>query len=210
MFCNISGSTLTDGSVFPQLLEFLEANCAICSSIALESAKRAAVGRADRASRSQRSAAIGSHRNVTDLRFSRATCSPAASVTSRRRRPAQAGPGHGDIVRPTSPTCSAARDRSHRRADRGEGSVVDLLECGVRLARALFPPPRPVRAEALQGIADRQPAGDVPRAAGHTGARESRGVWRGRDGAPLLRAEPDRAAHLMRPRRSSMDGSSCP
>jgi hypothetical protein len=37
--------------------------------------------------------------------------------------------------------------------------VVDLLDCEVRFGQGfLFSPPRPVRAEALQGIADR---GDV-------------------------------------------------
>src|SRR5262249_49330215 len=37
-----------------------------------------------------------------------------------------------------------------------EGSVVDLLDDGVRYGQGfLFSPPRPVRAEALQGIADR-------------------------------------------------------
>jgi cyclic-di-GMP phosphodiesterase TipF (flagellum assembly factor) len=37
-----------------------------------------------------------------------------------------------------------------------EGSVVDLLDCDVRYGQGfLFSPPRPVRAEALQGIADR-------------------------------------------------------
>src|SRR6185312_8967038 len=36
LFCNLSGSTLTDAAVFQQLLEFLEANRAIASSIVLE------------------------------------------------------------------------------------------------------------------------------------------------------------------------------
>jgi cyclic-di-GMP phosphodiesterase TipF (flagellum assembly factor) len=41
----------------------------------------------------------------------------------------------------------------------GENVVVDLLDCDVRFGQGfLFSPPRPVRAEALQGIADR---GDV-------------------------------------------------
>jgi cyclic-di-GMP phosphodiesterase, flagellum assembly factor TipF len=45
-----------------------------------------------------------------------------------------------------------------------EGSVVDLLECGVRFGQGfVFSPPRPVRAEALQGIADRgEPAENAP------------------------------------------------
>ena len=40
-----------------------------------------------------------------------------------------------------------------------EGTVVDLLDYDVRFGQGfLFSPPRPVRAEVLQGIADRQPA----------------------------------------------------
>jgi len=37
-----------------------------------------------------------------------------------------------------------------------EGMVVDLLDCGVRFGQGfVFSPPRPVRAEALQGIGER-------------------------------------------------------
>ena len=36
VFCNLSAATLTDAVMFPQLLEFLEANRAIGSSLVLE------------------------------------------------------------------------------------------------------------------------------------------------------------------------------
>src|SRR5262249_31481949 len=36
LFCNLSGATLTDGTVFPQLLDFLDANRAIAPSLVLE------------------------------------------------------------------------------------------------------------------------------------------------------------------------------
>src|SRR5205814_2345624 len=36
LFCNLSGSTLIDGAVFPQLIEFLEANRAIAPSVVFE------------------------------------------------------------------------------------------------------------------------------------------------------------------------------
>ena len=36
LFCNVSGSTLADSTLFPQLLEFLDANRAIASSLVLE------------------------------------------------------------------------------------------------------------------------------------------------------------------------------
>src|SRR5207244_1317408 len=36
VFCNVSGSTLTNSAVFGQLLEFLDANRAIAASLVLE------------------------------------------------------------------------------------------------------------------------------------------------------------------------------
>src|SRR5438034_17321 len=36
LFCNVSASTLTDGSVFPQLLDFLEENRTIAPSVVFE------------------------------------------------------------------------------------------------------------------------------------------------------------------------------
>ena len=70
--------------------------------------------------------------------------------------------------------------------------VVDLLDYDVRFGQGfLFSPPRPVRAEALQGIADR---GDVI-------VRETGGA----DDAPA--PEPDRAAVGRRARRQWRAGN---
>jgi len=95
-----------------------------------------------------------------------------------------------------------------------EGMVVDLLDCGVRFGQGfVFSPPRPVRAEALQGIGERgeltaresvEEAPPAPQPAAP--ARAPVATRRGRRGTPRLGPEPDRAAHLMWRRRSSMDG----
>ena len=40
LFCNVSSTTLTDSSVFPQFLEFIEANRALSSALVFEFCKR--------------------------------------------------------------------------------------------------------------------------------------------------------------------------
>src|ERR1700688_2743376 len=93
VFCNLSVATLTDAVVFPQLLEFLDANRAIAPSLVLEFTQS----------------------GLPDL----------------------LGRFGIDLV--------AERIES-------EGSVVDLLDYDVKFGQGfLFSPPRPVRAEALQG-----------------------------------------------------------
>ena len=76
-----------------------------------------------------------------------------------------------------------------------EGTVVDLLDYDVRFGQGfLFSPPRPVRTEVLQGIADRPPAGRARaraaaarrRASGPAGRRGS--AAGGRDRRPDRRA----------------------
>ena len=85
-----------------------------------------------------------------------------------------------------------------------EGTVVDLLDYDVRFGQGfLFSPPRPVRTEVLQGIADRPPAAErAPRAAaarrrasGPAGRRRRRRPRRAacRTGAPP-RSRSSRAA----------------
>ena len=86
-----------------------------------------------------------------------------------------------------------------------EGTVVDLLDYDVRFGQGfLFSPPRPVRTEVLQGIADRPPAaeraagtacarGRAPRAAARRGAAARS---RSRGGRPARhRDRADRARH---------------
>jgi cyclic-di-GMP phosphodiesterase, flagellum assembly factor TipF len=171
LFCNISGSTLTDGSVFPQLLEFLEANRAICSSIVLELPQSALLSAGPIELESLSALAERGYRfsldNVTDLRFEprellargfRYVKVRADVLLKRVPVTSDIDPADlADLLRRFGIDLIAERIES-------EGSVVDLLECGVRFGQGfVFSPPRPVRAEALQGIADNgRPAGDVP------------------------------------------------
>ena len=175
--------------MFQQLLEFLDANRAIAPSVVLEftqSALRAA-GPIENESLSAL-ADLGfrfSLDNLQDLRIEprelaargfRFVKVPGSLLLDRRRpRPTS--------IPPTCPTCSAVRHRPDRREDRERGMVVDLLDYDVRFGQGfLFSPPRPVRAEALQGMADR---GDlVVREAGTADEAPPDTVARNRGGAP--------------------------
>jgi cyclic-di-GMP phosphodiesterase TipF (flagellum assembly factor) len=171
LFCNISGSTLTDGSVFPQLLEFLEANRAICSAIVLELPQSALLSAGPIELESLSALAERGYRfsldNVTDLRFEprdllargfRYVKVRADVLLKRVPVTSDIDPADlADLLRRFGIDLIAERIES-------EGSVVDLLECGVRFGQGfVFSPPRPVRAEALQGIADNgRPAEAAP------------------------------------------------
>jgi cyclic-di-GMP phosphodiesterase, flagellum assembly factor TipF len=162
LFCNISGSTLTDGTVFPQLLEFLEANRTICSAIVLELPQSALLSAGPIELESLSALAERGYRfsldNVTDLRFEprdllargfRYVKVRADVLLKRVPVTSDIDPADlADLLRRFGIDLIAERIES-------EGSVVDLLECGVRFGQGfVFSPPRPVRAEALQGIAD--------------------------------------------------------
>lgn len=164
LFCNLSGATLTDSAVFQQVLEFLDANRAIAPSLVLEftqSALRAAgpienEGLSALAERGFRF----SLDNVTDLRIEprelasrgfRFIKVPAALLLNRN------GAAATDI-HPADMSDLLGRFGIDLIAEKieSEGSVVDLLDCDVRYGQGfLFSPPRPVRAEALQGIGER-------------------------------------------------------
>jgi cyclic-di-GMP phosphodiesterase TipF (flagellum assembly factor) len=170
LFCNISGSTLTDGSVFPQLLEFLEANRAVSSSIVLEIPQSTLSSAGPIELESLSALAQHGYRfsldNVTDLRFEprellargfRYVKVRADVLLKRIAVASDIDPADlADLLRRFGIDLIAERIES-------EGSVVDLLECGVRFGQGfVFSPPRPVRAEALQGISDRgEPAGNA-------------------------------------------------
>ena len=98
--------------------------------------------------------------HVTDLRMEprelaergfRFVKVPAKLLLNRAGQRAERHPSR----RPLRPA-GALRHRPDRRADRKREQVVDLLEYDVRFGQGfLFSPPRPVRAEALQGAAAR-------------------------------------------------------
>jgi cyclic-di-GMP phosphodiesterase TipF (flagellum assembly factor) len=166
LFCNLSESTLTDGLVFQQLLEFLDANRAIAPSVVLEftqSALRSA-GPIENESLSAL-ADLGfrfSLDNLQDLRIE------PRDLAARGFRYVKI-PGNlllnpkdaASDIHPADLSDLLGRFGIDLIAEKieSEAMVVDLLDYDVRFGQGfLFSPPRPVRAEALQGVAER---GDV-------------------------------------------------
>jgi cyclic-di-GMP phosphodiesterase TipF (flagellum assembly factor) len=159
LFCNLSSMTLTDPA-FPQLLEFLEANRAIGPSLVFEFTQSAvrAMGPPE-----HESLAVLAERgfrfsmdNVTDLQLD------ARELHERGFRSIKV-PATLLLGRGGSPTPDVApADLSTMLGGFGvdliaerietENIAADVLECAVRFGQGnLFAPPRPVRAEALQG-----------------------------------------------------------
>jgi cyclic-di-GMP phosphodiesterase, flagellum assembly factor TipF len=165
LFCNVSGSTLTDSN-FPQFLEFLDANRAIAPSLVLEftqSAVRAMgpiefeslAALAERGFRLSLDNVVDLHIEPRELanRNFRFIKVPASFLLSRSVANTDIDPADlSDLVGRFGIDLIAERIES-------ETSVVDLLDCDVRFGQGfLFSPPRPVRAEALLGIPGRSDA----------------------------------------------------
>jgi cyclic-di-GMP phosphodiesterase TipF (flagellum assembly factor) len=163
VFCNLSVATLTDAVVFPQLLEFLDANRAIAPSLVLEFTQTGLRGAGPIETESLAALrACGFHfsmDNVTDLRLEprelasrgfRFVKLRASLILNRSGITADIHPGDlPDLLARFGIDLIAEKIES-------EGSVVDLLDFDVKFGQGfLFSPPRPVRAEALQGAADR-------------------------------------------------------
>jgi len=202
LFCNVAGSTLTDSIVFAQLLEFLDANRAIAPSLVLEFTQNAVRAMGPIEHESLAALAERGFRfsldNVADLRFEpreladrsfRFIKIPANLLLNRTGSAAAAD------IHPADLSDLLGRFGIDLIADKieSEGSVVDLLDYDVRYGQGfLFSAPRPVRAEALQGIAERA---DV--VARDTNPPEDRAAapaagGRGADGATPS-PEPDKA-----------------
>jgi len=159
LFCNLSAASLTDAG-FPQLLEFIEANRAIAPALVFEFSQSAI--RAMGPMEHEALAAIAergfrfSMDNLTDLRVEprelnergfRFIKVPATLLLNR------VGAASTDI-HPADMSDLLGRFGIDLIAEKieAEGSVVDLLDYDVRFGQGfLFSPPRPVRAEALQG-----------------------------------------------------------
>jgi cyclic-di-GMP phosphodiesterase TipF (flagellum assembly factor) len=164
LFCNLSGATLTDSTSFPQFLEFMDANRAIAPSLVLEFTQSALRSMGPIENESLAALAERGYRfsldNVTDLRLEprelanrsfRFVKIPASLLLNR-------GPTAPADIHPADLSDLLGRFGIDLIADKieSEGSVVDLLDCDVRFGQGfLFSPPRPVRAEALQGINER-------------------------------------------------------
>ncbi len=164
LFCNLSASTLTDSAYFTQLLEFMDANRAIAPSLVLEFAQGAVRAMGPIEHESLAALADRGYRfsldNVADLRIEPRELADrgfrfikvAAGMLLNR-----GGTAASDI-HPADLSDLLGRFGIDLIAERieSEGSVVDLLDYDVRFGQGfLFSPPRPVRAEALQGLAER-------------------------------------------------------
>jgi cyclic-di-GMP phosphodiesterase, flagellum assembly factor TipF len=159
LFCNISSTTLTDGG-FPKFLEFMEANRAIAPALVFEFTQSAVRAMGPIEHESLAALAERGYRfsidNLTDLRMDarelnergfRFVKAPASLLFNR------VGLVSTDI-HPADFSDLLGRFGIDLIADHieSESTVVDLLDYDVRFGQGiLFSPPRPVRAEALQG-----------------------------------------------------------
>jgi cyclic-di-GMP phosphodiesterase, flagellum assembly factor TipF len=159
LFCNVSSATMTD-SGFPKLLAFVEANRAIAPSLVFEFTQSAVRAMGPIEHESLAALAERGFRfsmdHLTDLRVEprelnergfRFVKAPGALLLNRL------GAATTDI-HPQDFADLLRRFGIDLVADgiEAEGSVVDLLDYDVRFGQGfLFSPPRPVRAEALQG-----------------------------------------------------------
>jgi cyclic-di-GMP phosphodiesterase TipF (flagellum assembly factor) len=160
LFCNVSASTLSDPVFFRQFLDFMEANRALSNALMFEFTQSAyrALGPLEHESLTALSE-LGfrfSMDHVTDLRLEpkeladrsfRFLKVPAKLLLN----PAVASQSD---IHPGDLADLLARSGIDLIAERieAESMVVDLLDYDVRFGQGfLFSPPRPVRAEALQG-----------------------------------------------------------
>jgi cyclic-di-GMP phosphodiesterase TipF (flagellum assembly factor) len=159
LFCNLSTETLSDAN-FPQLIDFIDANRAIAPALVFEFTQSAV--RAMGPIEHEALAAIAERGfrfamdNLTDLRVEpreltergfRFIKAPATLLLNR------VGAVSTDI-HPADLSDLLGRFGIDLIAEKieAEGAVVDLLDYDVRFGQGfLFSPPRPVRAEALQG-----------------------------------------------------------
>jgi cyclic-di-GMP phosphodiesterase TipF (flagellum assembly factor) len=164
LFCNMSAGTLANGIVFQEIVDFLGANRVLAPYLVFEFSQAAvrAIGPIEQECLATL-ADFGfrfSMDHVADLRIEpreladrgfRFIKVPAALLLSRAA-------ASGDI-HPADFSDLLGRFGIDLIAERieGESTVVDLLDYDVRFGQGfLFSPPRPVRAEVLQGLAERQ------------------------------------------------------
>jgi cyclic-di-GMP phosphodiesterase, flagellum assembly factor TipF len=164
MFCNVSASTLADLEFFPQFSEFMDANRALAPSLVLEFTQSAY--RNFGPIENERLAALASRGfrfsmdDVSDLRLEpgdlgergfRFLKVPAELLLDRSRVTIS-------DIHPEDLSGLLSRFGVELIAEKleSEAVVVDLLDYDVRYGQGLlFSPPRPVRAEIMQTVADR-------------------------------------------------------
>ena len=162
LFCNLSAATLTDPVMFQQLLDFMDANRALAGSLVFEFKQEAyrnfgPIEHECLAALAQRGFRF-SMDHVTDLHISPNELADRSfrflKVPAKLLLNKVAGV-HTDID-PEDLADLLARSGIDLIAERieTETTVVDILDYDVRFGQGfLFSPPRPVRAEALHGVA---------------------------------------------------------
>jgi cyclic-di-GMP phosphodiesterase, flagellum assembly factor TipF len=164
LFCNVSASTLANGIVFQEIADFLGANKVLAPYLVFEFSQSSVRAMGPIEHECLATLADQGFRfsmdHMTDLRVEpreladhgfRFIKVPAALLLSRAAE-------SGDI-HPADFSDLLGRFGIDLIAERieGEATVVDLLDYDVRFGQGfLFSPPRPVRAEVLQGLAERQ------------------------------------------------------
>ena len=163
LFCNVSAASLTDALMFRQFLDFMDANRALASSLMFEFPQEAyrnfgpiedesLAALAERGFRFSMDHVTDLHMEPNELanRSFRFLKVPARLLLNKT------GSNQSDID-PEDLSDLLARSGIDLIAERieTETTVVDLLDYDVRFGQGfLFSPPRPVRAEALQGNGD--------------------------------------------------------
>lgn len=162
LFCNMAGATLSDPEIFPQCLDFLDANRALAPSLVLEF-KQSTI-RSLGPVESERLATIAqrgyrlSIDHVADLHIEpkeladrgvRFIKVPASLLLDQNR-------AASSDIHPADLSDLLGRFGVDLVAEKieGESSVVDLLDYDVRYGQGfLFSPPRPLRQDGAQGSA---------------------------------------------------------
>ncbi len=164
LFCNVSGTTLSDSEFFPQFSEFIDANRALAPAMVFEFTQSAFRAMGPREYENLAALAARGFRfsmdHVADLRIEprelfergfRFIKVPASLMLNRN--------GNGSAhIRPADLSDLLARSGIDLIAERieSENSVVDLLDYDVKYGQGfLFSHPRPVRADALQSNGER-------------------------------------------------------
>jgi cyclic-di-GMP phosphodiesterase TipF (flagellum assembly factor) len=162
LFCGISVATLNDAQLFPQILQFMDANRALGPSFVLQFEQKALLGMGPLETESLAALRELGFRfcidQVTDLRLDPRDLGERGIRYVKVPAPlllGQAGTPRPDI-HAADLSDLLGRFGISLIAERieAEAQVVDLLEYDVRFGQgALFSQPRPVRAEALRGAA---------------------------------------------------------
>jgi len=180
LFCNISGSTLNDPDIFPEILQFMDANRALASSILLEFRQSTLRGMGPLETEGLVALREQGYRfcmdQVTDLRMDPRDLGERGIRYVKVQAAFLLDEAHsaGSDIHAADLSDLLGRFGISLIAERieAETQVVDLLEYDVRFGQGhLFSQPRPVRAEALRSSAGAdEPPGlgeDSPRRAAH-------------------------------------------